>query len=182
MANASPARTSATLTQTINRLIEEKRIRLADNMVNGGYSVYMLKIDSSVWDCRSCSRKLGENFREQHALYVGITNKPRQDRLKEHLTSWLEHQGVLDKEQSSSDYWKRGAKITRHHGFSFAVEYEPTDDEGYLFDGRLTADDAKLLEQIVIPTALRTLGFAAYAGVTEKFVLEKKNKGKARTY
>jgi len=181
MANASPARTSKTLTQAIGMLIDEKRIRLADDMFEGGYSVYILRIDSSVWKCPSCSRKLGKNFHEQPAFYVGITNKPREERMSEHLTSWLKHQGILEKEKYASEPWKRGAKITRHHGFSFAVEYEPIDDDGYLFDGRLTQDDAKLLEQIVIPTALRTLGFAAYAGVTEKFSVEKDKKGKAKT-
>ena len=177
MAIASPARTSKTLTRTIGMLIEEKRVHLADDIFEGGYSIYMLKIDPSVWECRTCSRKLGENFQDRPAFYVGITNKARQDRMSEHLMSWLKHEGILENAAPSSEFWKRGAKITRHHGFSFAVEYEPTDYEGYMFDGRLTYDDAKLLEQVVIPTALRTLGFAVYAGVTERFVVEKKKKG-----
>jgi hypothetical protein len=98
------------------------------------------------------------------------------------MSVWEElFSGTEFKDGVASEPWKRGAKITRHHGFSFAVEYEPTDDDGNLFDGRLTQVDAKLLEQVVIPTALRTLGFAAYAGVTERFSVEKDMKGKAKT-
>ena len=61
--------------------------------------------------------------------------------------------------------------MTRHHDFVPADGIELFAPDDGLLEGRLRKDDAKLLEQIVIPTALRAHGLAVYAGATEEFVV-----------
>jgi hypothetical protein len=163
------------ISSAVGKLIHEGRIRL-DWDQSSVYSVYILQVDDDVWRCKKCSRNLGEDFRDNSAFYVGMTKKPRAERIQEHRESYRHHQSGMSSAAQNKEFWTRGAKMTREHGFETAEEIEPLDLDGESLDGRLRKDDAKLLEQIVIPTALRALGFAAYAGAAEEFVAISKAK------
>ena len=163
------------ISSAVGKLIHEGRIRL-DWDQSSVYSVYILQMDDNVWRCRKCSRNLGEDFRDNSAFYVGMTKKSRAERIQEHRESYRHHQSGMSSAAQNKEFWTRGAKMTREHGFETAEELEPLDLDGGSLDGRLRKDDAKLLEQIVIPTALRVLGFAAYAGAAEEFVAISKAK------
>jgi hypothetical protein len=168
---------SDALNSSIGKLIDEKRIVLLDD-VEEGYTVYLLQILDDVWQCKKCSKQLGAGFAGASAFYVGTTNRTREERIADHVKSNLDHSKGISTKRSDTNYWTRGAKMTRHHDFIPLDEIELVAPDRELLEGRLKKDDAKLLEQIVIPTALRALGIAAYAGATEEFVVLKKSRAK----
>ncbi|MFZ9699347.1 MAG: hypothetical protein ACO3BX_05895 [Candidatus Limnocylindrus sp.] len=157
------------LSKVVAKLYDEGRIDIAEEATDGLYTVYMLEIDPEVWDCRKCTKNLGEEWSGKRAFYVGITNKTREERIAEHESTHLERELGRSLTGTKRSPYTRGAKMTRDHSFQPAEELEPLAPDGLLLDGRLSRDDAKLLEQIVIPTALRALDFAAYAGAPERF-------------
>jgi hypothetical protein len=179
MAKASSSKVQEALSRVIWKLAAEGRIYIADETIEEAYSVYILELDSDVWNCkRNCRNYLGEEYEGKRAFYVGITKKTKQERFEEHITSRVLHQlkesGQITKAQAKVNFWQLGSKITRHHDVRWAGEIEPLAPDGDSLDGRLEDQDhAKLLEQVVIPTALRALGFAVYAGTTEEFVATK---------
>lgn len=162
------------LSRIVAKLIKERRIEVKEKMRDGLYTVYILEMSTDVWECNKCSKSFGEEWRGRRAFYVGITNKTREERIAEHVTSYLETQRGVSASERTGSVYSRGAKMTREHDSEPAEDIEPLAPDGYLLDGRLSRDHAKLLEQIVIPTALRTLGFAAYAGAPEQFVVPAK--------
>jgi hypothetical protein len=164
------------LSRVVAKLVDERRIQLSDEVEDGLYTVYILEMSREVWECNKCRKSLGDEWLGARAFYVGMTNKTREERLAEHVTSNLETQNGVDVTERTGTPYTRGAKMTRDHGFEPAEEIEPLAPDGYLLDGRLISNHAKLLEQIVIPTALRTLGFAAYAGAPEQFVVPPKTR------
>lgn len=164
------------LTRVTLKLINEGRINLAEYATEGLYSVYILEMSSDVWECNKCRKSLGDEWHGTRAFYVGMTNKTRKERLAEHVISNMETQNGVDVAERTGTPYTRGARMTRDHDFQPVKEIEPLDPDGYSLDGRLISDHAKLLEQIVIPTALRTLGFAAYAGAPEQFVVPPKTR------
>ena len=164
------------LSRVVKKLVQENRIHLEEEAIEGCFTVYILEINESVWSCNGCRHDLGEDWEGSGAFYVGITNKTREERIAEHELSHLQSQGGSGTRAARGEPWKNGAKMTRHHGFVTAEDIEPVAPDGRALDGRLTRDHAKLLEQIVIPTALRTLGFAAYAGAPEQFVVPPKTR------
>ena len=159
------------LSRVVAKLITERRIEVEEDVRDGLYTVYILEISADVWECNKCSKSLGEDWRGRRAFYVGITNKTRKERIAEHVTSYLETQRGVSASERTGSVYTRGAKMTREHDSEPAEDIEPLAPDGHLLDGRLSRDHAKLLEQIVIPTALRTLGFAVYAGAPEQFVV-----------
>jgi hypothetical protein len=163
------------LSCAVGKLIDEGRIRLNWDS-SAVYSIYILQVNQEVWDCRRCSNNLGEEFRGATPFYVGMTKNSRDERINQHHESRANYLNQVDSSELNKEYWTRGAKMTREHGFRLAEEIEPRFLDGELFDGRLRKDDAKLLEQIVIPTALRALGFAAYAGAAEEFTVVPKSR------
>ena len=179
MKKSTSRKVQEALTRVISKLSDEGRIHVADEAIEDGYSIYILELDKDVWSCeRNCRSYLGDEYEGQDAFYVGMTKKSKIERIKEHVTSRvlsaLRETGKISDAQAKVNFWQLGAKITRHHDIYWAHEIEPLAPDGDLLDGRLgDQDHAKLLEQIVIPTALRALGFAVYAGTTEEFVATK---------
>ena len=178
MTTVSIADISDALHSSIGRLIDENRVVLLD-ADEEGYTVYILQISEEVWKCKKCTRQLGADFMGATAFYVGMTKRTREERIADHVQSNLDYGKGSGLGIAEKNYWTRGAKMTRHHPFLPFDEVELVAPDGELLEGRLRLDDAKLLEQIVVPSVLRALGLAAYAGATEEFIVRKKLRTKS---
>jgi hypothetical protein len=146
----SPKSVQKALSQAIAKLHNEERIEISEKPGNNLGSIYIIALDSGVWDCKKCSAKLGENYIGRQGFYIGYTMLLKMERIEQHA------QGI------------KSSRVTKHHFQGWADWIEPLAPDGYSLEKRLTEKSAKYLEQLVIPTALRVLGFAAYAGYKEE--------------
>lgn len=146
----SPKSVQKALSQAIAKLNEEGRITISGEPTSGLGSIYIIELGSDVWECNRCSAKLGESYAGKDAFYVGYTMRLKMERIEQH------EQGI------------KSPRVTKHHFQSWADQFEPLAPDGFSLEKRLDEKSAKYLEQLVIPTALRVLGFAAYAGFKEE--------------
>lgn len=138
------------LSRSIAKLHDEERITISENAKPSLGSIYIIALEPEVWDCNRCSDKLGIAYSGKEAFYVGYTMRIKLERIEQH------EQGI------------KSPRITKHHFKSWADWMEPLDPDGFSLEKRLDEKSAKYLEQLVIPTALRVLGFAVYAGYKEE--------------
>ena len=134
----------------IAKLYDEQRITISEVAKPNLGSIYIIALDPKVWDCNRCTEKLGQSYSGKQAFYVGYTMRLKMERIEQH------EQGI------------KSPRVTKHHFKSWADWIEPLAPDGYSLEKRLDEKSAKYLEQLVVPTALRVLGFAAYAGFKEE--------------
>jgi len=139
-------RAAARLTrEAVDTLVKTRAISpLKPNQNRGGRSVYVLRLDPSVWNCKRCAAKLGAE-RGAPAFYIGTTGIPVRERINQHLS------GV------------KPSHMVRKHFAQRAKRMEPKNLARESLEARLTHDDAALLELKVLPRIFRGVGLGAHS-------------------
>jgi len=139
-------RAAARLTREIIDTFEKTRVisPLKINQNRSGQSVYVLRLDPSVWNCKRCAVKLGGE-RGAPAFYIGTTGIPVRERINQHLSG------------------TKSSHMVREHFAQRAKRMEPRNLARETLEARLTNDDAALLELKVLPMIFRGVGLGAHS-------------------
>lgn len=148
-------RLAAAIAAEMQRMVDAGTLRPYDEPHERGRSIYVLRLDDDVYDCPRCKRLFPDIDDRRTAFYVGSTGNPVEVRLAQHR-AYASH----DQKKEKMSSWIAPHIVQRE------VDLEPH------FSGRNRSLEQRIkwaaemreLEEAVIPTIIRSAGFAVYAG------------------
>jgi len=146
---------SAEIARVVDRAVKSNDMYLyPEPRAKGGRSVYVLQLDSEVFDCTKCERFFNGAKDRRVAFYVGKTNNAIAQRISEHRAF------------SSHDLKRGKASVVAPHLIAGDPHIEVVEGHsGQSLEQRLKFQkDQRQLEEVVLPRVLRRLGFSVHAG------------------
>ncbi|MFM8996943.1 MAG: hypothetical protein ACKOJD_02335 [Candidatus Limnocylindrus sp.] len=138
----------------------DRAVKLSDTYLypepraKGGRSVYVLQLDSAVYDCPKCRGFFDGAKDRRVAFYVGKTNNSIAQRISEHR-AFSSHELKRGKASIVAPHLVAGDPlidvVERHSGQSMEQRFKFQKDQ-------------RQLEEGVLPRVLRRLGFGVHAG------------------
>jgi len=145
----------AALAKAVYRAVKSHEMYLyPEPREKGGRSVYVLQLDSEVFDCPKCGGFFDGAKDRRAAFYVGKTNNSISERISEHRAF------------SSHDLKRGKASVVAPHLITGDPRIEVMEGHsGRPLEQRIKFQkDQRHLEEVVLPRVLRRLGFGVHAG------------------
>lgn len=146
---------SAEIAKVVDRAVKSNDMYLySEPRAEGGRSVYVLQLDAEVFDCTKCGKFFNGAKNRRVAFYVGKSNNSIAERISEHRA------------YSSHDLKRGKASIVAPHLIAGDPHIEVVEGHsGQSLEQRIKFQkDQRQLEEVVLPRALRRLGFGVHAG------------------